>query len=362
MEDTIQVDGAYQAAVTQILQEELNMDAKEAAAILADGRIDKTEFYQHRQQLKIFPSALLLSATPAARLLGDSFFQKAGLDQDFFVDLYDETFDDAAGKGGPKDEAIDSYEDVAELRKRIQDFVKEHKAKILEQLRKGIAERAADLIQEGDVSVRCGDDHVVHVTVTKSGPVPIEPLKRVFYDQATTLLPQLASRLFVRNDKVVLKPPLPGTAEGNLIRGGFTVHSEIYAKFIPNREAYVRMSVQSNSTPEGRKQYVISMQQLSDPQEKAYQLPKLDHEMGSLTGTITLTETADGGTKVEMKVDANPDLDLIPDLVISSFRFGVPGQLLDSARAVASHLSVVTYYQGCLVERRASCVRSAEGK
>ena len=350
METAIRVAETYRAEVATILQEGLQMEAKDAAQLLADGRVDKGEFYPYRQRLGVFPAASLLSATPASRLFDDTFFQKAGLDEDLFVDLYDDSFDDAAVKGGRGD-SIDSPEEVGALRELIRGFVKMRRAELLDDIRTLMAKRSAALIRESNVRVRCGDDHIVHVKVIATGPFPIEPLKEVFYDRATTLLPKLARRLFVRNDRVVLQEP-SGLAAEDLIRGGFTVHSEIYAKVIPNREAYVHTTVRPEKTPDGLKQYVISMQQLSAKQERGYGLPGLDHEMGSLTGTITLTELADGGTQVEMQVDANPDV-MIPDFLISSFSMGVPGQLLDAARAVARHVSLVTYFK-CL-EKRKSC-------
>lgn len=350
----IQIAGAYKPRVASLLTQRLALEPARATAIVADGTIEPTEFFEARHFIKALPSSARLSGTPAVRLLDDNFFQKAGLDRDLFNDLVEETFGEAAAAGGPSDEAVDSEADFAALDRLLGRVVQDQRQDLLDDLKESIEEAARELIQEADIQVSKQGARNVHVVVRKRVPLAVGPLKRLFYDEAAGELPRVAKKLFARNTKLTLPAPPSGTAADQVVQGGLTVHSEIYTPVLPNRQAYVHVTLEERRGEGSRRTYVIRMKQLTRPQEGIYRLGGLPHRMGWLEGTITLTELASGETDFVMDVTANPDLAVIPDRLIKSFSLGIPGLLLGAGRDIAAHLTHRQYFERCLRPENAS--------
>ncbi|MBI1909748.1 MAG: hypothetical protein HYS22_06225 [Deltaproteobacteria bacterium] len=342
----------FREKVTNVLIGELLMEPAAVRELLADGEITPSELFDFHRQILVFPSSRHLVKTKASRIFDDSFFQSAGLNKGFFSDLYEDTLEEAADGNGPNGEAIDSDEEVDLLRTHLRRFVQENRPVALQALDRAMGYWAEEAVQKGNITVRQLPGSVIQARVVKKAPIDINPLKDVFYDRMVELMPRYASELFARVEKVTLPPLTPEDEERervHLIRGGMTVYEEAYVPLLPNRELYAHITLEEQRSGGGRRRVTITMRRLTPDQERLYRLKPLEHEVNSVEGQIVLTEQADGETEFIFEVKTNPNLSWVPDGVIGSFAFGIPGQLLASSRTTLKGIIHEAYWQECLV-------------
>ncbi len=354
MEDEIRIADDRRGEVAKLLQDILWIDPKTAQDIVADGKIDKFELANKVDPIGIFSSARELTATPVAQYFNKQFFESAGLNRDFFVDLYGATFNKSANKAGPSDVAIDSKEDIAKLEETLKEFVQQRKPDLESAVLERMEKWAKALVHKDHISVDTTKKSIegkqltifqVHIgnTEKKAGsrptldvPVNIELLKHLFYDEATTNLPIAAKELFAKNE----------TAKGNITL------TEIKIPWpLPNQLAHVRMTLE-NTNVGGQKGYIIHMDQLDSQQEvKEGLAPITDHRMGYLKGTLTLTDLGNGLTRIVFDVDGNPDFPF-PDVAVKG---SFADTLYEASGSIAVYMVKKAYFQKCLQERSAGC-------
>lgn len=350
----------FKDAVTAALEKRVGIAAGKVTEIVSDGAVSQSELFAARHHLRKFPSSRSLQATAVATYFDSNFFARYGLhDQEtdhFFRRLFDNTFTKAA-VGGESDEVIDRQEEVDLLRRHLQQTVAAHTKRLAEPLRAlkaAMAERAGGFIQEKDVSVKLvkpagQEDKIAQARVViEEAPIGIEWFKELFYDQATTVLPEVASQLYAGIKEI------PGkTREGILTR------SLIYTPNYPfDQEAYVLLTLSPGCRTTEKRKCVLGMRQLSEQEKRAYSLPDLDHEMGYLEGSVILQKLKGGKTNVELIVTAKPDLAMIPNFLetlIVEKKF--PMLLLGAARSIGAHLITQQYYCGFLDPHDSYCLK-----
>ncbi|MDO8519590.1 MAG: hypothetical protein Q7T11_05445, partial [Deltaproteobacteria bacterium] len=307
MAQTVPIAPAHRAELVQIIHEILESDMETAQAVVEDGRVDATELFDRRHQLKTFPSSRSLERTLGARLYDDKFFQQSGVGKTLFTELVDETFAEAAGMEGSED-AIDTDNEMAWLRENLPQYLTTKKATLLDQLRKKMEKVAASQIQ--DITVSKTDDIYRVIIRQNNVPASIETFRELFYDNLVDQFP-LYVNFFDKPQKITPPRPLPLGVD-------YLMATAIETPILSNRSAYIGVSLRQE-TVEGRKIDTITWRQLSEDEEGACGLEPLDTRMAYLVGQTTVEELPNKELSLTIDIQFNPDINGVALFIGSLF-------------------------------------------